>query len=54
MLLQSLRALCKAPAGAGSIWKDLDALARASGGSGRIVYSFRPELRFADGNQGIG
>ena len=48
MLLQSLRALCKAPRGAGSIWKYLEALVRATGGSGRFAYGFRTELHFAD------
>jgi len=48
MLLQSLRALCKAPGGAGSIWKYLEALARATGVSGRFAYGFRTELHFAD------
>jgi len=49
MLLQSLRALCKAPVGAGSIWKYLEALMRATGVSGRFAYGFRTELHFADG-----
>jgi len=48
MLLHSLRALCKAPGGAGSIWKYLEALARATGVSERFAYSFRTELHFAD------
>jgi len=48
MLLHSLRELCKAPGGAGSIWKYLEALARATGLSGRFAYGFRIELRFAD------
>jgi len=48
MLLQSLRALCKAPGGAGSIWKYFEALARATGVSGRFAYGFRTELHFAD------
>jgi len=48
MLLHSLRALCKAPEGAGSIWKYLEALGRATGVSGRFAYSFRTELHFAD------
>jgi len=49
MLLHSLRAPCRAPAGAGSIWKYLEALARATGVSGRFVYGFRTDLHFADG-----
>jgi len=48
MLLHSLRARCKAPGGAGSIWKYLEALARVTGGSGRFAYGFRTELHFAD------
>jgi len=48
MLLQSLRALCKAPGGAGSIWKYVEALVRASGVSGRFVYGFQTDLHFAD------
>ena len=48
MLLQSLRALCKAPGGPGSIWKCLEALVRATGVSGRLAYGFRTDLHFAD------
>jgi len=48
MLLQSLSALCKAPGGAGSIWKYLEALVRATGVSGRFAHGFRTELHFAD------
>jgi hypothetical protein len=48
MLLHSLRAFCKAPGGAGSIWKYLEALARATGVSERFAYGFRTELHFAD------
>ena len=48
MLLQSLRSLCKAPWGAGSIWKNLEALERAPGVSGRFAYGFRTESHFAD------
>jgi len=48
MLLQSLRALCKAPGGAGSIWKYLEALVRATGVSGRFGCGFRTDLHFAD------
>ena len=49
MLLHSLRAFCKAPGGAGSISKYLEALARATGVSERFAYGFRTELHFADG-----
>jgi hypothetical protein len=48
MLLQSLRALCKAAGGAGSIWKYLKVLVRATEVSGRLAYSFWTELHFAD------
>jgi len=48
MILQSLRALCKAPGEAGSIWKYLEVLVRATGVSGRFAYGFRTELHFAD------
>jgi len=48
MLLHSLRAFCKAPWGAESIWKYLKALARATGVSERFGYGFRTELHFAD------
>ena len=48
MLLQSLRALCKAPGGPGSIWKYLEALVRATGVSGRFACCFRTDLHFAD------
>jgi len=47
MLLQSLRALCKAPGGSGSIWKYLEALVRATGVSGRFACGFRTDLHFA-------
>jgi len=49
MLLQSLRALCSAPVGSGSVWKYLEALVRSPGVSGRIACGFRTELHFADG-----
>jgi len=49
MLLQSLRVLCKAPGGAGRIWKYLEALVRPSGVSGRFAFGFRTELHFDDG-----
>jgi len=48
MLLQSLRALCKVPGGAGSIKKYSKALARATGVSGRFAYGFQTELHFTD------
>jgi len=48
MLLQSLRALCLAPGGSGSVWKYLEALVRLPGVSGRIAWGFRTELHFAD------
>jgi hypothetical protein len=48
MLLHSLRACCKAPGGAGSIWQYLEALARAAGVIERYEYGFRTELHFAD------
>jgi hypothetical protein len=47
MLLRSLRALRKAPRGAGTIWKYLEALVRATGVSGRLAYGFWTELHFA-------
>jgi len=50
LLLQSLRAHCKAPGGAGSIWKNLEALVRATGVSGRFVWGFQTDLHFADVN----
>jgi len=48
MLLQSLRALCLAPGGSGSVWKYLEALVTLPGVSGRIACGFRTELHFAD------
>ena len=48
MLLQSLKALCKAPGGGGSIWEYLEAVVRATRVSGRVAYGFRTELHFAD------
>jgi len=54
MLWHILRAFCKAPGGAGRIWKYLEALARATGVSERFVYSFRTELHFADVVKGNG
>jgi len=51
MLLQSLKALCKAPGGAGSIWEYLEPVVRATRVSGRVAYGFRTELHFADAVQ---
>jgi hypothetical protein len=48
MLLQSLRALCLAPGGPGSIWNYLAALVRSTGVSGRFACGFRTDLHFAD------
>jgi len=48
MLLQSLRVIGEAPGGAGSIWKYLEALVRATGVYRRFVYGFRTDLHFAD------
>jgi len=47
MLLQSLRAPCNSPRGAGTIWKYLEALVGATGVSGRFAYGFRTDLHFA-------
>jgi len=47
MLLQSLRALCKAPGGPGSIWKSLEALVWATGVTGRLARGFQPDSHFA-------
>ena len=48
MLLHSLKALCKAPGGAGSIWENLEAVVSATRVSGRVAYGFRTELHCAD------
>jgi hypothetical protein len=48
MLLRSLRVLCKAPGGAGSIWKYLEALVRATGVPGRFAYGFQTKFHFLD------
>jgi len=48
MLLPSLRALCLAPGGAGSVWKYIEALVMWPGVSGRIVCGFQTELHLAD------
>jgi len=53
MLLQSMKVLCKAAGGAGSIWKYLEAMVRATGVSGRFACGFRTNLHYTDvGNQG--
>ena len=48
MLLQSLRALCLAPGGSGSVWKYLEALVTSPRVSERIVCGFRSALHLAD------
>jgi hypothetical protein len=48
MLLPSLRALCFAPGGSGSVWKYLAALVRSPGVSGRIGCGLRTDLHVAD------
>jgi len=48
MLLKSLRALCLAPGGPGSIWNYLGAPVRSTGVSGRFPCSLRTDLHFAD------
>jgi hypothetical protein len=48
MLFQSLRALCIAPGGPGSIWNHLGARVRSTGVSGRFACDFRADLHFAD------
>jgi len=48
LLLESLRALCKAPGGAESIWEYLEAVVMATGMPGRFAYVFRTELHSAD------
>jgi len=48
MLLQSLKALYKAPGEPGSIWKYLEVLLMATGVSWRFACSFRTDLHFAD------
>ena len=47
MLLHSLRALCLAPGGSGSIWKYFEALVRSPGVFGRIACCFRTDLHLA-------
>jgi len=53
MLWQSLRALCLAPGGPGSIWDYLGAPVRATGVSRRFACGFRIDLHFADVNDTI-
>jgi len=48
MLLQSLRVLCVAPGGSGSVLQHLEALVRLPGVSGRIACCFRTDFHFAD------
>ena len=48
MLVQSLRALCLAPGGPGSIWNNLGAPVRSTGVSGRFVCGFWADVHFAD------
>jgi hypothetical protein len=48
MLLHSLKAFCKAPGGVGSIWKYLEALARATRVSEMVAYGFHTKLHFAN------
>jgi len=48
MLLQSVRALCLAPGGPGSIWNYLGAPVRSPEVSGRFACGFQTDLHFAD------
>jgi hypothetical protein len=48
MLLQSLRALCKAPGGPGNIWNYFQVPVMAAGVSGRFGCDFQTDLHFAD------
>jgi len=48
MLFQSLRELCFAPGGPGSIWNYLGVPVTSSGVSGRFACGFRTDLHFAD------
>jgi hypothetical protein len=57
MLLKSLRALCLAPGGPGTIWNYLGAPVRPTAVSGRFACGFPTDLHFADegeGHQGEG
>jgi len=49
IVILSLRALCFAPGGHGSIWNELGAPAGSTGESGRFACGFRTNLPFADG-----
>jgi len=53
MILLSLRAHCKAAVGTGSIWKDLEALVRATAVCGRFECGFLTDLHFTDVNKRI-
>jgi len=48
MHLQSLRALCLAAGGPGSIWNYLEALVRSARVSGRFACGFQTDLHFAN------
>jgi len=48
MLLHSLRPLCLAPGGNGSIWKYLDTLVRSTRVSGRFACAFWTNLHFGE------
>ena len=48
LLLQSLKAHCKAPGGPGSIWKYIEALVGGTGVSVRFACGFRTDLHFGD------
>jgi len=54
MLLQSLRSLCFAPGGPGSIWNYLGALVRSTGVFGRFPCGFQTDLHFADAGHWMG
>jgi hypothetical protein len=48
MLMHSLRELWTVPEGAGSIWKYLEAVVRATRVSERFAYGFQTDLHSAD------
>jgi len=48
MLLQSLRALCLAPGGPGSMWNYLGAPVRSTRVAGRFACGFRTDLHYAN------
>jgi len=48
MLLKSVKALCSALGGPGSIWEYFEVLVRSTGLSGRLVCNIRTDLHFAD------